>query len=239
MPTAIGTPAPRGNELGHELHPPGAGLRAGHDACSRTSCSACPSAPASAWWTGRRSSARGRGRSPSGSASVRRSAPSCKRLSTAENWLIYDLPRAGPQGAADRDGRADRVAVGGGGGAAVRDHPRSCGVGGGDLYVSHRLDEITGLCRPGDGVPRRAARWPSSPAPELTRRGLVEAIVGESWRGAVEIRTAPRPAARWCCSVRGLTRRAAGDRRQLRSASRRGARPRRAGRRRPQRARRG
>ena len=147
-------------------------------------------------------------------------------------------PRAGPQGAPDRHGRADRLAVGGGGGAAVRDHPRPCrlGRGGALRLASARRDSRP--CAGASPCSATAARWPSSPAPTLTRRSLVDAIVGERRRDAVEARTRRGPRRGRAVRARAHPG-AAGDRRQLRSASRRGARPRRPGRRRPQRARRG
>ena len=94
----------------------------------------------------------------------------------------HHLPRAGPQGAADRHGRADGLACRrrrASGCSASSAICQSSGVA--VLYVSHRLDEILDLChrvtvfRDGRSVAELAGAG-------LTRQALVEAIVG----GAIE-----------------------------------------------------
>ena len=156
-----------------------------------------------------------------------------KGLSTAENWLInitralvrkarlivMDEPTASLSA-----GECQKLF------AIIRDLSAS-GVA--VLYVSHRLDEVLDLCgrvtvfRDGRSVAELAG-------PALTRRGLVEAIVG----GAVEsLPKARREIVRGeaVLSVRRLAAAAEGRGGELRPASRRGAWPRRPGRRRSQR----
>ena len=99
-----------------------------HDRAARTSCWACRRRRASAWSTGAAIAARGRSRSPSASASPRRSTRRCRELSTAESWLVIicrALVRKARLIVMDEPTASLSVARGR---AAVRHHPRPVGA---------------------------------------------------------------------------------------------------------------
>ena len=131
-------------------------------------------------------------RSPSGSASPPRFTPGEGALDRRE-LAHQHLPRAGAQGATDRDGRADRLAVGQRSEklfAIIGDLSRS-GVA--VLYVSHRLDEVLRLCgrSPSSAT---AARSPSWSGQTLTRAGSGRGDRRRRHRAAAAGTADPEPA---------------------------------------------
>ena len=193
------------NAAGHELHPPGTGLRAGHDGAARTSCSACPRRPASAWSTGRRSprevapiagasaSRRRSTRQRQGAVDRRELADQHRRaLVRKARLIVMDEPTASLSAGESRE--------------AVRHHPRPRSVGRRRALRLAPARRNPRALRPRHGVPRRPTRWPSSPAPALTRHGAGRGDRRRRDARGVPKRAATRRPARSCSSVARLAR---------------------------------
>ena len=194
-----------------------------------------PKRPASAWSTGARRRARW-SRSPRRVGITFPLDAPISDLSTAERWLVSicrALVRQSRLIVMDEPTASLSVHEVG---AAVRDRPRALAVRRRralrlapprrDLDLCHRVTVFRDG-RSGDAGCRASG---------LTRRGLVEAIVGGARPEALPPLQAARDARGACCGSRDVRRAPARPRRQPRSPSRRGARPRRTRRRRAQRA---
>ena len=147
------------------------------------------------------------------------------------------LPRAGAQGAADRDGRADGIAVGerkpsGCSPSSATCRPRACRCS----TCRTGSQEILDALRPRHRLSRRPLDEAVREEPSSRASGLVEAIVGGTPAAEERVAALASRGGRVVLRVHGLTRSPQGRRRQLRPARGRGAGSRRPGRRRPHRA---
>ena len=145
----------------------------------------------------------GRRRSSSASACQLDPGRIARGLSIAEQQIVEIAQGALARGEGDRDGRADRRAVGGRGRAALPRRRELRAEGAAVLFISHRLEEVF-VSVSASPCFRDGRLVLSASSPGLTSEDLVRAMVGRDLPERES--TGAEQSATPCCSVERLTR---------------------------------